>query len=205
MSTNGTYKSKKEGQKSPLSEIYKDERIEEFYRIDLGKARPTETRMAIEEPPEEERRERLVLSRKREAAPLMQEDEIEELRRLSPEIIGSLFDRVKFLKERIDEINEMMESREEIHTSILKDIDDDVIEKQSMIASITDMVDKRNVKLDISVLRKEKRSEVRQYWRDLMELRTELQELMEQHRNEAKIASLFKDETEGLIEGEKPK
>ncbi len=178
----------------PLGGIYKDKDLDDLYKTDIEEAEPSQTWMRREEEPEEERRERVVVVRKREARPHLEEDEVESLKRLSPEVIGSLFDRVKFLKERIDEIREMMKSREEIHESMVKDIEADVAEKEEMLARVTDMEDRRNLRLDISVLRKEKRSEIRQYWRDLMELRTELQELMEQHRNEAKIAGLFREE-----------
>jgi len=182
----------------PLGGVYKDKDLEDLYKTDIEEEEPSETRIIREEEPEEERKERVVVVKKREARPQMEDDQVESLKRMSPEVIGSLFDRVKFLNERITEIKEMMKSREEIHTSMVKDIDADIVEKEGIAGRMMDIEDKRNIKLDISVLRKEKRSEIRQYWRDLMELRTELQELMEQHRNEAKIASLFQDEVEEL-------
>jgi len=181
-----------------LGGIYKDKDLEDLYKTDIEEAEPSETRIIRDEEPEEERREKIVSVRKRESWPRMEDDEIESLKRMSPEIIGSLFDRVKFLNERIDEIKEMMRSREEIHASMVKDIDADILEKEQIAGRLTELEDRRNIKLDISVLRKEKRSEIRQYWRDLMELRTELQELMEQHRNEAKIASIFHDEVKDI-------
>jgi hypothetical protein len=185
-----------------LGGVYKDKDLEDLYKTDIAEEEPSETRIIRDEEPEEERKEKVVIVRKREAKPSLEEDQVESLKRLSPEVIGSLFDRVKFLKERIDEIKEMMKSREDIHTSMVKDIDADVQEKENLSIKLTDLEDKRNIKLDISVLRKEKRSEIRQYWRDLMELRTELQELMEQHRNEGKIASLFQEENEALQDSE---
>jgi predicted RNA-binding protein with RPS1 domain len=181
-----------------LGGIYKDKDLEDLYKTDMEEEEPSETRIIREEEPEEERKKEVVIVRKREARPQMEEDQVESLRRMSPEVIGSLFDRVKFLNERIQEIKDMIKSREEIHSDMVKDIDADIREKENLSVRLVDLEDKRNIKLDISVLRKEKRSEIRQYWRDLMELRTELQELMEQHRNEAKIAGLFKDEAEAL-------
>lgn len=185
----------------PLRGIYKDKDLEDIYKTEIEEEEPSETLMEREEEPREER-ERVVVVRKREAVPRLQEEEVESLKRISPEVIGSLFDRVKFLRERIDEINEMMKSREEIHENMVKDIDADISEKEDMALRTPDIEDRRNIKLDISILRKEKRSEIRQYWRDLMELRTELQELMEQHRNEAKIAGMFREEAEEIKEND---
>jgi hypothetical protein len=185
----------------PLGGVYKDKDLEDLYQLHgEDEEEPTETAMVTEEPEEREEEREAKKIRKREAAPALEEDEVESLKRLSPEVIGSLFDRIKFLKERVDEINDMMKSREQIHESMVKDIDEDVKEKTGMLGGITDIVDRRNVKLDISVLRKEKRSEIRQYWRDLMELRTEMQELMEQLRNETKIAGLFREGSEELAD-----
>lgn len=183
-----------------LGGVYKDKDLEDLYQTSLDEEEPSETRIIREEEPDEERKKEVVVIRKREARPQMEEDEVESLKRMAPEVIGSLFDRVKFLNERIVEIKEMMKSRETIHADMVKDIDADIQEKEGLAVRLIDIEDRRNIKLDISVLRKEKRSEIRQYWRDLMELRTELQELMEQHRNEGKIASLFRDEAEELIE-----
>jgi len=53
--------------------------------------------------------------------------------------------------------------------------------------------EKRNFKLDISILRRDKRFELLQFWRDVMELRTELRELMEQIETERNIVGLFND------------
>ena len=183
-----------------LSGVYKDKDLDDLYRTDLDedKQKSTETRMIFGEEPEEERRQPIEVVRKRASPTRLEDDEVEELRRMSPEIIGNIFDRVKFLKERIDEMNSMMKSREVIHQEMVRDIEEDVTEKEAMSARTADMIDRRNIKLDISVLRKEKRSEIRQYWRDLLELRTELQELMEQHRTESRIIGLFKDEVSDL-------
>ncbi len=181
----------------PLGGIYKDKDIEDLYKTEIDNTRSSETRMITGEIPEEERPEKIITVRKRESWPRLEEDQIESLKRMSPEVIGNLFDRVKFLKERIVEVNAMIKSREDIHKKIIKDIDEDITEKEDMTSRIPDMEDRRNIKLDISVLRKEKRSEIRQFWRDIMELRTELQELMEQYRTESKLASIFEDkETE---------
>jgi len=47
--------------------------------------------------------------------------------------------------------------------------------------------------MDISALRKEGRAETVRFWKDMLELKTELQELMEQFKTETKIVDIFKD------------
>ncbi len=142
---------------------------------------------------EEKQKEKLVTSRTHSMMPRSEEEPIESLKRVSPEIIGGLFDRLQFLEQRIDELQTSMKTREQLHTQMLAEIDKDVEEKQAMIRSISDMDEQRNLKLDISVLRREKRREYVQYWRDVLELRTELRELMEEFQVESKIADLFKN------------
>jgi len=128
----------------------------------------------------------------REAAPRLEEAPITKLQRLAPKVIGNLFDRVKFLEERIKEINETIETRKDLHKEMIAEINKDIEEKNLLAAKITDVESKRNIKLDISILRKEKRHENVQFWKDVVELRSELTELMEQHKTESKIADIFK-------------
>jgi len=131
---------------------------------------------------------------KRKAIPRMEELRIEPLKRATPEIMGSLFDRVKFLEQRIAETNSMIESRKVIHDQVIVEIDADIADKGSMETRVVDIDEKRNLKLDISILRKEKRHEQLQFWRDVLELKTELRTLLEEHESESKIVALF---TEG--------
>jgi hypothetical protein len=64
---------------------------------------------------------------------------------------------------------------------------------------MVDMTDKRNFKMDISALRKEGRNETVRFWKDILELKTELQELLEQYKTETKIVDIFKEiELDGL-------
>lgn len=122
-----------------------------------------------------------------------EQPKIEPLKRIQPKIIGSLFDRLKFLEERITETKKNIQTRETIHQAILSDINADIGEKEEFIAQMTDMDDRRNLKMDISVLRREKRTESVQYWKDMVELNTELRELLEQHITEKRIVSMFKE------------
>jgi len=135
----------------------------------------------------------------RTATPALLEDDVEPLERKTPKIVGSLFDRIVFLRERIDEISKMMELRKDIHSEMTKEIEADVKEKEEIEKRMVDMTDKRNFKMDISALRKEGRTETVRFWKDILELRTELQELLEQYKTEAKIVDIFKDiEMDGL-------
>ena len=76
---------------------------------------------------------------------------------------------------------------------MLREINEDIQERQSMLVKAMNIDEQRSIKLDISVLRKEKRKEIVQLWRDMFDLRTELKELLEQFQNEQKLADLFKD------------
>jgi hypothetical protein len=128
----------------------------------------------------------------RTATPALLEDDVEPLERETPKIVGSLFDRIVFLRERIDEINRMMELRKDIHRKMTEEIDADVKEKEDIEKRMVDMTDKRNFKMDISALRKEGRTETVRFWKDMLELKSELQELLEQYKTESKIVDIFK-------------
>ncbi len=120
------------------------------------------------------------------------EDEIESIKRVTPEIIGGLFERVKFLEERIAEIKSAMEERKSLHADMMADIEDDIKEKKSIESRLTDIDEKRNFKLDISLLRRDKRNELVRFWKDMLELRTEFKELMERHEIESKVMRIFR-------------
>lgn len=123
----------------------------------------------------------------------MEKNEIEPLKIASPKIMGSLFDRVDFIRARVTEIQDSIRLREEMHKSMISEIDTDIAEKQQIEVSLVDMDEKRNFKLDISLLRREKRQEGVQFWRDMVELKAELRELLEQLETETKIVGIFKD------------
>jgi len=129
----------------------------------------------------------------KQALPRLEEGTIEPLRRISPKIIGGLFDRVEFLKERINEVMGTVKERERLHKTIIDEIEKDIMEKETMGAKAMDLDEKRSIKLDISVLRKEKRGESILFWKDLTELRSELRELLEQYQTESKIVDIFKE------------
>lgn len=142
---------------------------------------------------EEEEKIKEVRVTTRESLPKVQRDEIEQLKRLSPKIIGNLFDRVKFLQQRISETSNAINVRQEIHKSLLDEVDSEIADKTAILRTLSDIDDIRDFRLDISNLRAEKRRENVQFWRDVTELNKELRELMDEFQSESKIADIFKD------------
>jgi len=143
---------------------------------------------------EERRQPREVTVERRTIHTMLREgQELKSLKRVSPEIIGSLFDRVEFLRTRINEIQSVLETRKRLHEELIKEIDTDINDKKALLAGLSDIDDIRDFKLDISTLRMEKRRENVQFWRDIFELTSELRDLMEQYQTESKIANLFKE------------
>ena len=163
-----------------------DQEEEEFYGIpkeDVGVKGPervTEKEFLIKE----------VKVAKRQAVE-KPEEEIETIKRITPELIGGLFERVQFLEERIKETKDAMKERKELHDMMMKDIDDDMAEKKSIEARLTDIDEKRNFKLDISQLRRDKRNEMVRFWKDMYELRAELKELTERFEVESRVKNIF--------------
>mgnify|MGYP000678046992 CR=1 FL=1 len=174
-----------------MPEGYFDDR-EEFDEIYERKRR--ESRLeSLEEPREREREVVEIKKPVHRAMPRLEETTIESLKRVSPQIIGGLFERLEFLRERIEEVRDNIAVREELHKETISEIDRDIEEKEEMSSRLTDVDEIRNFKLDISILRKEKRHENVQFWRDILELRTELRDLMEKYEAEKKIVEIFKE------------
>jgi Rad3-related DNA helicase len=126
------------------------------------------------------------------ASPVLAEEDIEFLKRDTPRVAGSIFDRVGFLRQRIAEIEDAIALRKQIHEDIASDIKEDMREKENIESSLSDMTEKRNFRMDISLLRKEMRAENVRFWKDILELSTELRELLEQYQTESKIAGMFR-------------
>jgi hypothetical protein len=119
------------------------------------------------------------------------EEEIETIKRITPEIIGGLFERVRFLEERIKDTKDAMEDRKNLHRDMIADINDDMKEKKAIESRLTDMDEKRNIKLDISQLRRDKRNEMVRFWKDMYEVRAELKELTERYEVESRVMNIF--------------
>lgn len=134
-------------------------------------------------------REEIVISSR--LVPSVGNDSIKSLKLVSSEVVGGIFDRVKFLETRITELRSNITTRKQIHENILKEIEKDIDDRENFMQVVSDINEKRNIKLDISVLRKERRNESVQFWRDLVELDTELKTLEEQFEVEKKISSIF--------------
>jgi hypothetical protein len=141
----------------------------------------------------EEKEPRKIEIERRTIHKMINEQTMEPLKRVTPTVIGNLFDRVEFLKQRMIEIKRALDDRKILHDTLIKEIDVDIDDKEKILLKLSDIDDVRDFKLDISTLRMEKRRENIQYWRDLLELSTELRELLEQYQMESKIADLFKE------------
>ena len=163
--------------------------FEDIYKIEDRFERP----VFEEEKPREERKERLIHEVARRALPRMEEDKLKTLNRKPSEVIGTIFDKVKFLGDRVTELESMINDRVEIHKGIISDIDEDIAITNDMAGHSMDLDERRNLKLDMSILRKEKRHESVQFWHDIVELRTELREMVEKFQMESQIGDLFND------------
>ena len=140
-----------------------------------------------ERPPREVKVERKTIHR------MLKEDELKPLRKVGPKVIGGLFDRVEFLKQRITETRVALETRKRLHEDLIKEIEADIEDKRQVLVKLSDVDDIRDFKLDISTLRMERRRENVLFWRDVLQLTTELRELMEEYNTESKIANLFRE------------
>ncbi len=172
---------------------YKEEKyIKDDKYIDDRADRETVFRAFKEDLPREELVEKIRFVSK-QAIPELEGEDTEPLEKKGSDVTGNLFDRVRFLRERIDETKKAMELRGSIHNDIVSDIDSDIGEKDRIEGQLTNMDEKRNIKMDISILRREKRSENVRFWKDMFELRTELRELLENYQTESKILGIFED------------
>lgn len=142
---------------------------------------------------EEREKPREIKVERRTIHRMLKEEELEPLRKVSPKVIGGLFDRVEFLRQRIDEVKTALDTRKGLHEDLINEIDTDIRDKERMISGLSNIDDIRDFKLDVSTLRMEKRRENVQFWRDVLQLSTEFRELMEQFETESKIANLFRE------------
>ncbi len=173
-------------------EDYKTDKYKDDKYVDNDIDKETVFRPFQDEVVEEKEVEKIRFVEK-QAIPKLDGEEFEPIKRTGAEVTGNLFDRVRFLGERIDETKDAMQLREGIHNDIINDIDADIEEKNRIESQISNMDEKRNIKMDISILRREKRNEKVRFWKDIFELRTELRELLENHQTESKIVAIFDD------------
>ena len=130
------------------SEQYKEERF----------SSTTQRFPRVEYKEEERERPRKITIERRTIHKMLREEELEPLKKVSPKVIGNLFDRVEFLKQRITEARAALESRKALHKDLIAEIEADIKDKQEMLGRLTDVDDIRDFKLDISTLRMEKKN-----------------------------------------------
>jgi len=133
-----------------------------------------------------------VIVKQKQAIPREDED-VTTVKRTDSDIIGSIFDRVNFIEQRIADIRENIDIRKGLNESMLIEIDEDIRDKRTMLGQAVDMDERRNIMLDISLLRREKRNEQVRFWKDMYELSAELRELMERLEVESKIVRMFEE------------
>ncbi len=121
----------------------------------------------------------------------MQVEGPQPLEKIGSEVVGSLFDRLKFLKERIMEVQKAIKEREEMNKRFNEEIDHDIAEMEKILTTISDREQLREFKLNLTLLRMEKRKENTIFWRDMVSLRKQLKELVEEYETESKISNLF--------------
>lgn len=122
-----------------------------------------------------------------------QSTDLRPLKTIGSEVVGGLFDRVKFLRHRITETKATMQERKEMNDRFNKDIDGDIEEMKTVIPTISDMEQLRQFKINLNLLKMEKRRENNLFWKDMVGLKTQLRELSEKLEVESKIAELFSD------------
>jgi hypothetical protein len=115
---------------------------------------------------------------------------------LGGELIGNIFERVKFLEDRINDTQSALKSRLRINKQSINEISEDIDQKLSELNTINDPEMMRDLRLDLTNLKMERRRETLLFWKDTLELQRELQQLKEQLAIESKVAELF----EGLRE-----
>lgn len=119
--------------------------------------------------------------------------DITSLKTIGSDVVGNLFDRVKFLKERIEETNSFIEERKLMNEQFNRDINDDIADMKKILPNIADREELREFKINLNLLKMEKRKENNLFWRDMVSLRNQLRELSEQFEVESKISKLFSD------------
>ena len=100
---------------------------------------------------------------------------------------------MKFLESRIKDTESSLATRQIINRKALEEITADIDEKLSKLSTVTDTDMVRDLQLDLTNLKMERRREVLLSWKDRIELQRELQQLREQLVVESKIAQLFEE------------
>jgi|GEM_PF-1930950 len=112
---------------------------------------------------------------------------------IGSDVVGGLFDRKRFLAERIKETETFVQERRLMHENFNKDISVDIADLEKIIPTISDREELREFKINLNLMKMEKRKEGDLFWRDMVTLRSQLRELKEQFEMESKISKLFSD------------
>ncbi|MBD3155778.1 MAG: hypothetical protein GF368_03930 [Candidatus Aenigmarchaeota archaeon] len=140
---------------------------------------------------ERERIVREVVTKQEKRWQKIKQERLRSLRLLGSELIGNIFERVKFLEARVDDIQAAMSLRQEINKRSIAEITRDIDEKESEIKTLSDPERIRDLQLDLTNLKMERRREKLLFWKDELELQRELHQLKEQLVIESKVADLF--------------
>ncbi|HLC39376.1 MAG TPA: hypothetical protein VJJ76_00655 [archaeon] len=121
----------------------------------------------------------------------MQAVDLKPLDEIGERVSGTLFDKIRFLRERIEETEEAIRTRELMNAQSNKEIDVDIADLEQFLQKLSNKDEVREFKLNVTLLRMEKRKENNLFWRDITTMRQQLQELREQYETESNIASIF--------------
>ncbi len=121
-------------------------------------------------------------------------DELEDLRLQVDEVMGSISERKRFLEKRMSELENAIENREKLHERILKEIEAEIKEKELLMKKMSDAEAIRDILLDISALKSQRRKEEVQFWRDMTQLRNELALIEEEHEITQKLSRIIEED-----------
>ncbi len=175
--------------------------LEKYKEKLLAEDKPDEQRSAMDSYTKRPIERRTIQLKRQEAvSPILKKLMVSEqsadmvpLKAIGSNVIGNLFDRVRFLRERIEEIKTFIEERKIMHEQSNKDIDANIADIEKIIPTISDREEIREFKINLNLLKMEKRKEDNLFWRDMVSLRNQLRELSEQFETESKISELFSD------------
>ena len=162
---------------------YEQEEKEVPYKIEKIKGME---RVEVEKIVEKERKKVLTLP-----SGLLKEEESFSLEDIGSKIVGNIFDRVKFLKQRILELEEAIEARKEMNKKFNEEIEREIAELERILPTISDKEELREFKLNLMMLRMEKRKENTNFWKDIVALKKQLRELLEEYEIESKLSRIL--------------
>ena len=142
---------------------------------------------------ERERIVREVVTKQEKRWQKIKEERLRSLRLLGSELIGNIFERVRFLETRVGDIENAVQARQLINKKSIAEITQDIDKKESEIKTLSDPERIRDLQLDLTNLKMERRRETLLFWKDNLELQRELHQLKEQLAIESKVADLFEE------------